>query len=229
MGIGSSKMSEFNGVTIPPKGQHTATVIFLHGLGDTGHGWAAGFQTIKADHIKYLFPNAETSPVSLNMGMMMPSWFDIKSLNFGGDEDAEGIRKSSKFLESLIEKEEKAGIALNRIVIGGFSQGGAVALHSAFFSGKKLGGVVALSSFIPLHEEILRISPNDTLKQMPFLQCHGKVDPVVNYKFGEMSASVLKKFSDNHVFKSYPNLQHSSCDEEMDEVKLFLAKILPPM
>ena len=225
MGLSSSRMSDIEPVVLAPKGRHTATVIFLHGLGDTGHGWAGGFDEIKEDHIKYVFPTANTIPVTLNGGMPMPSWFDIFTLNFGGQEDTDGIMKASRKLVSLVEKEEKNGIPSERIVIGGFSQGGAVALHAGIFCGKKLGGLLALSSWMPLHDQALKVK---TPPEFSILQCHGQVDPIVRFTYGKMTADLLsdKMKCPKHVFKIYPNLAHSSSISEMQDVKAFLADVL---
>lgn len=220
-------MASSKAVTIAPKDNHTATVFFLHGLGDTGHGWAAGFEDIQEGYIKYSCPNAPIQPVTLNAGMRMPSWFDITSLNFQGPEDEEGLKKSSNQLKTLIAEEEKLGIPAERIVIGGFSQGGAVALYTALTMDKKIGGCIILSSWLPLHQKIKdEIKGN---KSYPVFQGHGNADPVVNFNFGMMTSTELKKIFSNYTFNTYAGMGHSSSPKEMKDVKEFLQKALPKM
>merc|ERR1712212_557118 len=108
----ASKMSA--PVVVNATTKHTATVIFLHGLGDTAHGWASAMEAIGLPHIKFILPTAPMMPVTLNMGMRMPSWFDMKSLNVDGDEDGAGIKKARDGIHHLIEEEVKAGIPHER-------------------------------------------------------------------------------------------------------------------
>ncbi|XP_065061795.1 acyl-protein thioesterase 1-like [Rhopilema esculentum] len=209
--------------SVVPKARHTATVIFLHGLGDTGHGWCQAFEEIAEPFVKYLFPTAKTQPVTLNFGMKMPSWFDIKSLSFQADEDTAGIKQSSNFLRSLVQEEIKNGISPDRIIIGGFSQGGAVALHAAFTSDVTFGGVVALSTWLPMHQQFPAASTGKN-QSTPIFQGHGDHDPVVPYQFGKMTHEYLKKMNPSPVFKTYRGVSHSSCEQEMGDVKDFIRK-----
>ena len=142
-------------VVLKARAQHTATMIFLHGLGDTGHGWAAGLNQIRPDHLKIVCPNAPSIPVTLNMGLVMPAWFDIKHLPDDNKptsrEDLEGVEASTKVLQSIIDMEARAlpDGGSGRIMIGGFSQGGAIALNNLIKYKQKLAGCVALSTYIP--------------------------------------------------------------------------------
>ena len=117
-------------------------------------------------------------PVTLNGGFPMPAWFDLYSLQSGGPVDEQGIEKSKKLIHELISSEEKAGISSDKIIIGGFSQGGALALYSGLSYGKPLGGILALSCWIPLHEKLSFTSNNSNLNT-PILQCHGDMDQIV--------------------------------------------------
>lgn len=206
--------------------KHTASVIFLHGLGDTGHGWASAMAGIRAPHMKVICPTANPLPVSLNGGMKMPAWFDIKGLDMNSPEDSPGITKATAYVHSLIEKEISEGIPSERIIVGGFSQGGALALRAALSFNKKLAGVVALSCWLPLHKEF---SPSQVTanKDIHILQCHGDCDPIVSYNFGQLTASVLKKFTQNAEFKTYSGVMHSSSEEEMDDIRDFLRSRIP--
>ena len=125
-------------------------VIFLHGLGDTGHGWAEAFARIRSAHIKYICPHAPVMPVTLNMNMAMPSWFDIIGLSPDSLEDETGIKQAAENVKPLIDHEVKNGIPSNRIILGGFSQGGALSLYTALTTQQKLAGVTTLSYWLPL-------------------------------------------------------------------------------
>ncbi|XP_014243352.1 acyl-protein thioesterase 1 isoform X2 [Cimex lectularius] len=204
--------------------KQTATIIFLHGLGDTGHGWASAIGAIRPPFAKVICPTAPTMPVTWNNGFKMPSWFDLKALDASTDEDEAGIKKAAENIHQIIHAEEQAGINSTRIVIGGFSQGGALALYSAFTYKKPLGGVMALSCWLPLHKQFPRLAVGN--KATPILQAHGDCDPLVQYKWGQMTASVLKQLNSNVEFKTYKGLGHSSNEDEMADLKSFVEKIL---
>jgi len=201
-------------------------LIFLHGLGDTGHGWSAGFESLGISHLKSICPNAPVNAVTLNGGFRMPSWFDITSLSFSGPEDEQGIKDAAVQIRSLVEQEIKNGIPSERIVLGGFSQGGALALYTALTMDKPLGGILALSSWLPLHKSFPGCIKGN--RDTPILQCHGGSDPVVNINYGEMTKRVLASFCSKHTFNKYPHLAHSSDPQEMSDVKEWLQKALPP-
>lgn len=211
-------------VVIAASVKQTATLIFLHGLGDTGHGWASAIGAIRAPYVKVICPTAPTMPVSLNAGFRMPSWFDLKTLEANGPEDEDGIKRATELIHKMIDDEVKEGIAPNRIVLGGFSQGGALALYSALIYPKPLAGVMALSCWLPLHKTFPAAALN---KDFPIIQCHGDCDPIVQYKWGQMTASYLKSFAKSTEFKTYREMMHSSCEEEMRDLKAFLDKVLP--
>lgn len=223
MGEHSSKMAA--PVIVSATAKHTATVIFLHGLGDTGHGWASTMPASSLAHIKFVCPTASVMPVTLNAGYPMPSWFDLKSLDVDGEEDKAGIKKARDGIHQLIEQEAKLGIPYSRIVLGGFSQGGALALYSSLTYKNTLAGVVALSCWMPLRSEF----PAGILgnSNTPILQCHGKSDSVVPYNFGELTSKLLTQFIPNLEFKTYKNLSHSSSTEEMKDVEDFINKCVP--
>lgn len=212
-------------VIIQSAAKHTSTLIFLHGLGDTGHGWATTMGMIRTPDMKVICPTAPTIPVTLNAGFRMPSWFDLKTLDIGGPEDEDGIRKATKNVHEMIRSEMQAGISANRIMLGGFSQGGALALYAALTFAEPLAGVMALSCWLPMHKNFpgLLKCPNT----VPILQCHGDCDPVVPYKFGQLSSSVLKTFMKNSQFQSYRGLSHSSSEAELEDMKKFIEKHVP--
>jgi len=211
---------------IMPTAEHKGTVIFLHGLGDTGHGWSAGFETIKEPNLKYIFPTASVKSVSLNAGFPMPSWFDIYSLDHTGNEDEQGIKQAAADLLELVDKEaSESKLPLNKIMIGGFSQGGATALYAAATTQKQLGGLIALSAWLPLRKIV--DGGNIPHCGVPVMQCHGDADPMVNFNFGDMSHKLLlKKGMSNYTFKTYAGMSHGSSPQEMMDVKNFIKKTL---
>ncbi|XP_012644732.1 acyl-protein thioesterase 1 isoform X2 [Microcebus murinus] len=201
---------------VPAARKATAAVIFLHGLGDTGHGWAEAFAGIRSSHIKYICPHAPVRPVTLNMNMAMPTWFDIIGLSPDSQEDEPGIKHAAESIKALIDQEVKNGIPSNRIILGGFSQGGALSLYTALTTQQKLAGVTALSCWLPLRASF---------------QCHGDSDPLVPMTFGSLTAEKLKTLVNpaNVTFKTYEGMMHSSSQQEMMDVKQFIEKLLPPI
>uniref|UniRef100_G1RBF0 palmitoyl-protein hydrolase n=1 Tax=Nomascus leucogenys TaxID=61853 RepID=G1RBF0_NOMLE len=163
--------------TVSGAERETAAVIFLHGLGDTGlfsrefHHIGA-LSTIRLPHVKYICPHAPRIPVTLNMKMVMPSWFDLMGLSPDAPEDEAGIKKAAENIKALIEHEMKNGIPANRIVLGGFSQGGALSLYTALTCPHPLAGIVALSCWLPLHRAFPQV--ND----LAILQCHGDCEGI---------------------------------------------------
>lgn len=212
-------------VVIPPSTSHTSTVIFLHGLGDTGHGWASAMSEIKPAHTKVILPTAPTIPVTINAGAKMPSWFDLHGLNPNTPEDEAGLNASTEKIHSIINEEIALGIPSNRIVLGGFSQGGGLALYAGLRMTKSLGGIVALSCWLPM----FRNFPDPNLKcspDVPIFMCHGDCDPVVPFKWGQASYKVIRSFMNKCEFHTYPGLMHSSNQSELNDIKGFLERIL---
>ncbi|KAJ3300725.1 hypothetical protein HK104_006023 [Borealophlyctis nickersoniae] len=215
-------------IVLPPKSTHTATVIFLHGLGDSGHGWAPVGKMLQPQlpHVKFVFPHAPSQPVTLNFGMSMPSWYDIRALAPGGTEDEAGLKESMAKIQQLIKAEVDAGIPPNRIVLGGFSQGAAVSLLTAVASDTKLAGFVGLSGYVPLSTEFDK-HYKPTNKETPIFMGHGSADEVVNFQWGKMSYDLLSQKGMNVRFTEYKNMGHSSSDKEIADVARFLGECLP--
>lgn len=175
-------------------------------------------QQIRPAYMKVICPTAPTMPVTLNAGFRMPSWFDLKTLDMYGPEDVNGIQEASKNVQQLIQAEIAAGISSNRIIVGGFSQGGALALYAGLTFNQPLGGIVGLSCWLPLHKTFPSAKQTDS--SVPIFQCHGEIDPVVPYKFGQLSHYSLKTFMTHAQFVSYKDLSHSSSQEEMNDVQV---------
>ncbi|GAM17762.1 hypothetical protein SAMD00019534_009370, partial [Acytostelium subglobosum LB1] len=218
-----------NSVVLQPSQKHTATVIFLHGLMDTGNGWKTAMQSVQMgglQHVKFILPTAPVIPVSINLGMKGTAWFDIKSLDLNGVDDQVNLEKNRKDLEVLIEKEKSAGIPSERIVLGGFSQGGALSLYTVYQSPNKLGGCVAMSAFLPSQSVLGRISAHN--KEVPLAMFHGTADPVVNFKFGEVSFNALTNVCGvKGKFTPIQGMGHSGNEAELRDVLMFLKTQLP--
>lgn len=205
-------------------------VYFMHGLGDNGAGWMQAFEEIRNPNVCYVFPNAPAMPVTLNFGMMMPSWFDIRALDFDGQEDKAGIQKAAdKAREAVKELMEKHELSSEQVIMGGFSQGGATALYAALTHQDKLGGVLALSSWLPLHKLFVEEKEGHSLtkQKCQIMQYHGSNDPMVKPKYGKMTNDLLKNAGAAVELTLYPGLEHSSCPKELNDIKKFIESKLP--
>ncbi|KAL0260361.1 hypothetical protein SLS55_004047 [Diplodia seriata] len=223
-------------LVVPALKRHTATVIVAHGLGDSGAGWmflAENWRRRnKFDEVSFIFPSAPSIPVTINMGMRMPGWYDILSLSDINQrsEDETGIKRSMEYFHSLIKQEMDKGIPSNRIVIGGFSQGGAMSLLSGVTSPNKLGGIFGLSCYLLLQNKIREMVPEDNPnKETPIFMGHGDADPVVRYDWGQRTAGKLKEWGWKVDFKTYPGLPHSADPEEIEDLEAYLRDRIPPL
>lgn len=222
----------------------TATVIFSHGLGDTGNGWAQGFEYEVAPqlrHIRFVFPTARSIPVTLNGGMRMPAWYDIPSLDRNRLlMEAEGITDSAALIQSIAVVEAdrlaKHG-ASKRVVIGGFSQGAALSLLSAHTFPDRLAGVAALSGYLTAQTE-LKAKWEQANSDAPLFMAHGQYDPVVPYESGSKSYDLLVDLKKGRLtaadagtgrdwsFNTYP-MEHTSSPAEMQDFVAFLRRVVP--
>nr|XP_012417607.1 PREDICTED: acyl-protein thioesterase 1-like isoform X3 [Odobenus rosmarus divergens] len=170
-------------------------------------------------------------PVTLNMNMAMPSCFDITGLSPDSQEDESGIKEKAENVKALIEQEVKNGIPSNRIVLGGFSRGGALSLYTALTTQQKLAGVTALSCWLPLQASFPQGPISGINRDISILQCHGDCDPLVLLMFASLTAGKLKTLVNpaNVTFKTYEGMKHSSCQQEMMDIKQFIGKLLPPV
>lgn len=223
-------------IVVPALKRHTATVIVAHGLGDSGAGWlflAENFRRRSVfEEVAFVFPNAPNIPITLNMGMRMPGWYDIKSLNTLQDreEDEEGILKSRDYFHSLIDAEIAKGIPANRVVVGGFSQGGAMALFSGVTYKEQLGGIFGLSCYLLLQKRIKDMIPaNSPNENTPIFMGHGDRDQVVAYKYGKMSAEAFNELGYKVDFRTYKDLIHSANEEEIDHLESYLSQQIPAL
>jgi len=237
----ATTMSKPTSLIIPAVKKHTATVIMAHGLGDSGAGWVSLAENWrrrqKFDEVKFIFPNAPAIPITVNFGMQMPGWYDIvrprDTVEFGdlqAGQDEKGILKSRDYFHTLIASEIEAGIPSNRIVLGGFSQGGAMSIFSGVTSPTKLGGIFGLSCYLLLHNKLKEFIPSDNPnKETPIFMGHGDSDPLVKPEWGQMTANYLGKNGWKVDLKMYKGLEHSALPEEIDDVEKYLNERIPPV
>jgi phospholipase/carboxylesterase len=210
-------------VVLAPATPASASVIWLHGLGADGNDFVPIVPELRlpaAPGIRFVFPHAPVRPVTLNMGMRMRAWYDIKTLTAEGRADEAGIRESAARLGGLIEDERALGIAAGRIVIAGFSQGGALALHAALRHPEPLAGILALSSYLPL-QALLAAELAEANRQTPILMCHGQYDPVLPLALGVAACNWLRAAGYRVEWKEYP-MQHQVCGPEILDVAAWL-------
>jgi len=219
-------------LSVPAAARHTATVIFVHGLGDSGDGWSFAVENWRRrqrlDEVKFVFPHAPHMAMTCNMGMYMPSWYDIASIDgtpesLRESEDEGGILTSQAYFHELIQKEIDSGIPADRIVLGGFSQGGAMSIFAGLTANVKLAGIVGMSCYLVLSNKFTQLVPKPEFnKETPIFMAHGDQDPVVRTDLGKESFEFLKKRGYNITWKEYEGMAHSACPEELDDIEAFL-------
>jgi phospholipase/carboxylesterase len=211
-------------------GEPQGSVIWLHGLGADGHDFEPIVPQLRLPSelgLRFVFPHAPMRPVTINGGMTMRAWFDILSLDRDGLADEAGVRASAGILDGLIQREQERGIDASRIVVAGFSQGGAIALHSALRSQQKLAGLMALSTYMPLvsafEDEVLNTDAVESL-DLPIFMAHGKFDPVLPMELGRESADLLIASGFDVEWHEYP-MAHAICAAEIDDIRRWLQTI----
>jgi phospholipase/carboxylesterase len=201
-----------------------ASIIWLHGLGADGHDFEPIVPELKlAKPVRFVFPHAPVRPVTINQGMRMRAWYDILQFG-GGPEDEAGIRASQHLIEELISKEKGQGLPVAKIVVAGFSQGGAVALQTALRYPERLAGVLALSSYLPLAGS-LRSERSPANQDIPIFMAHGRYDDVIPLRRAEESRKLLEAAGYHVEWHEYP-MPHSVCAEEIADIAAFLARIV---
>ncbi len=212
---------------LEPAGPAKHAVIWLHGLGADGHDFEPVVPELglEAGHgIRFVFPHAPSRAVTVNGGIRMPAWFDIRELDIAREPDLEGIAESTAALTRLIDRERERGIAAERIVAAGFSQGGVIALHAALRYPARLAGVLALSTYLPLGEALRgELSPDN--RGLPIFIGHGLYDPVVPFALGASSGAALEELGYQVQMKSYAR-EHSVCAEEIQDIRDWLVAVL---
>jgi len=210
-------------IEIEPRGAAECAVIWLHGLGADG----ADFEPLVAQWrlgeelpVRFVLPHAPVRPVTLNGGMRMRAWYDIYDLSFDSTEDARGIEQARQQLLQLVERECDRGIDSRRILLAGFSQGGAVALHTAVRLEQPLAGVLALSTYLPLPERLAN-EKRGTTDEFAIRMDHGDEDEVVPLRAAELSCEHLRSAGFPVEFNHYP-MGHSLCPEQADSLRAWI-------
>lgn len=203
-------------------GEPQGSVIWLHGLGADGHDFEPIVPELRLPaglRLRFVFPHAPVRPVTINGGMAMRAWYDILTLERGGLSDIAGIRASAALLDGLIARERERGIAADRIVVAGFSQGGAIALHSGLHYKERLAGIMALSTYLPLDD-----APAAAARKVPIFMAHGTLDPMLPMSLGRDSADLLLAHGLLVEWHEYP-MAHSVCAEEIVDIRRWLLRI----
>jgi phospholipase/carboxylesterase len=206
-------------------------IIWLHGLGADGEDFVPVAEEMNLPvPVRYIFPHAPMRPVTINGGFVMRAWYDIVAtapaggLVAGGDayQDATGIRASQAEIEKLISQEKQRGIAEEKIFLAGFSQGGAIVLHTGLRHAAQLGGLIALSTYLPLADS-LPVEASSAARYAPIFMAHGRSDPVIPYAMGRSSAQQLNDWNYRLEWHEYA-MPHSVCPEEIHDLELWLTQ-----
>ena len=223
-------MSGTESVEIVTGDNPSGSVIWLHGLGADGHDFEPIVPELRLPAnlpLRFVFPHAPVRPVTINGGVAMRAWYDILSLDRQGPVDADGIVASSRILVDLIDAERRRGIEADRIVVAGFSQGGAIALHAALRYPERLAGLMALSTYLPLPErftdEVLD-APGCGDTALPIFMAHGSFDPMLPFHLGKDSATLLEKSGFVVEWHEYP-MAHAVCAEEIAHIRRWLLDV----
>jgi predicted esterase len=233
-----SATSSAAALIVPAVKKHSATVIFAHGLGDSGAGWIGVAQNWrrrgKFDHVKFIFPNAPQIPITVNMGMRMPGWYDIVDFDDlqQKSQDEVGILRSRDYFVEMVRKEvAETGVPSTRMVLGGFSQGGAISLFTGVTMREKLAGVVGLSAYLLMPHKAKEMIPSQgghpSNKDVPFFMGHGDADPLVRYDWGQLTAKTIEEWGWKVDFRTYKGLEHSADPQEIVDLEDFIDKVIP--
>ncbi len=195
-------------------------VIFLHGLGADGFDFKDIFTRPQFNKIRFILPHAPYQPVTINQSYEMRAWYDLYDLSLDKDEDELGMERSSLNIQKLIEEQISLGIPSEKIIIGGFSQGAAMSFYLGLKYHKKLGGIAALSGYLPLKESLTE-SVKGKLANMPIFMAHGLYDNVIDIQIADSSFKKLLKKFNSVSFLKYP-MGHEVCEKEIDDLSIFL-------
>ncbi len=215
-------------VVAEPKSEVTGSVIWLHGLGADGNDFVPILPMLPlADlGVRVILPHAQSIPVSINGGFVMPAWYDIREGDLRERNDEVGIRASAEQVSAFVQAEREKGMPAERIALVGFSQGGAMALHVGLRSPERLAGIAALSTYLVL-EESLAEEVSEAQQETPVFQAHGTRDPVVSLERGQAAREWLAARGYGVEWHDYP-MEHAVCPEEIEALGLWLARIFAP-
>ncbi len=204
-----------------------ASVIWMHGLGADGHDFepivpALGFGMAPA--VRFVFPHAPMRPVTVNNGWVMRAWYDVRDDGGERREDEPDVRESQQAIEALIAREKARGVATGNIVLAGFSQGGAMALHAGLRHAERLAGILALSCFLPL-ASTLEGEASAVNRAVPIFMAHGVYDQLIPLARARRACHVLSGLGWNVEWREYP-MAHAVCDEEIADIAAWLHRVL---
>ena len=202
----------------------TASVIWLHGLGADGRDFAPVVEMLDLPNIRFILPHAPYQKVTVNNGYEMRAWYDIIGFNAAAKQDETGIAASRAYIESLITHENQRGINNNRIILAGFSQGGAIALHTALRQQQALAGVLALSTYLPLHQQFSAQKTSTSTSTSVFM-AHGTFDEIITLERCKVSLTILQENAYQIEWHEYA-MAHSVCPQEIDDIRAFLLNTL---
>ncbi len=211
---------------IEPDVPANGSVIWLHGLGADGHDFEPLVPQLGLVEggVRFLLPHAPEQPVTVNGGYVMRAWYDIKWPDLSREADEVGIRASVGIVGKLIDTEIARGIPSERIVLAGFSQGGAIVLHAGLTCARPLGGIMALSTYLALPDALAtELAPAN--RHTPIFMAHGTADPIAPFPLAEASRERLRALGCGVTFHRYP-MQHSVCAEEIADIRTWLQGIL---
>jgi phospholipase/carboxylesterase len=210
-------------IVLEPATTADAAVIWLHGLGADGYDFVPIVEELRLPPsmaVRFIFPHARPRPVTINNGFVMRAWYDITGMGADRKEDDAGIRESATVVNGYVQQENARGVESKRIVIAGFSQGGAIALQAGLRYPERLGGVMALSTYLPLRDSVAtEVSPAN--RDVPILMCHGLRDGMVPATLGKASRDLLVSLGYQVEWQSYP-MEHSVCMEEVLDISKWL-------
>lgn len=210
-------------VVVEAPNEHKATVIWLHGLGDSGNGFAPivpAFQLPDELGIKFIFPHAPVRPVTINNGMQMRAWYDIKSMDFGSRADIDGVRESAESVKALLDAEIAAGIPAHKIILAGFSQGGVITYHLGARYEHSLGGLICLSTYMA-EPMLLPSEKTDAGVNTPIFAAHGTHDDVVPMNMGEAAYKSALQNGFAASWQTYP-MQHNVHPDQIKDISAWL-------
>jgi phospholipase/carboxylesterase len=204
-----------------------ASVIWMHGLGADGNDFVPIVPELRLPPtlaVRFLFPHAPMRSVTINNGMRMRAWYDIAAADLTNRADLAGVRQSQAQLEALIGRENARGIAAERVVLAGFSQGGAIALYTGVRHSERLAGIMALSTYL-ISPDALAADATEANRGTPIFMAHGTADPIVRFQWGEASKRLLEAGDYDVEWHSY-GMEHSVCLEEVQAIGAWLARVL---
>ena len=204
-----------------------AAIIWMHGLGDDGRGWSEVVPALGLPRglaVRFLFPHAPVMPVTINNGMQMRAWYDIRQTNLNDRADLEGVRRSQAHVDRLLAREAARGIVPRRTLLAGFSQGGAIALYAGVRSAERLAGIVALSTYV-IGAERLQAEASPANRDVPIFMAHGTYDQVVQFAWAEHSRDALLAGGWPVEWHVYP-IEHSAAIEEIVAAGEFITRVL---